>query len=405
MATFVNPLSGQTIQPSEVGYLQYTLTTDITLQWPVNGNTNDVAAYIMDVTAVYGGLAITMPPANQVSTGQDSLIRNVGSYAVTIYDYAGNTIAIIPSGVVKYLYITYNGDAAGAWAVFTFGTGTSSADASTLAGYGLKAIAATLNQSYQTQTIFYNYIINPEDRAKFLIYQSGVGAFTLPQASYVGNDWFCMIRNSGTGILTVYPQGTETLNGDLSQQLQPSESFVAVSDGVNWHTFGYGQSMQFAFTQLALVVTGGTTTLSALQASNIIQEYTGALLANQIVVLPPTVQLYAVTNSTTGSFSLTFKTAAVGAATVICPQGSSLILVCDGTNVYNAASGSSSSLPVLTLGNGSAPAPSLRFLGDATTGLYLGASGELDVSVSGVNAAKFDSSGLTVPNGIKGGTF
>ena len=119
MATYVNPLSGQTIQPSEVGYLEYVLTQSIELQWPVNGNTQDVVAYIMDVDATTSGLTITMPPANQVSTGQDTLIRNIGANAFTVLDYDGNTIASITSGQVKYTYITDNTTTAGSWAVFT----------------------------------------------------------------------------------------------------------------------------------------------------------------------------------------------------------------------------------------------------------------------------------------------
>lgn len=405
MATYVNPLSGQTIQPSEVGYAEFVLTTDVSLQWPVNGNTQDVVAYIMDVNATVSGIEITMPPANQVSTGQDTLIRNIGANTFTVLDYDGNTIATIPSGVVKYIYITDNTSTAGAWAVFTFGTGTSSADAATLAGYGLKAIAATLNQAYDTTTYYSDYTIQNSDRAKFLVWGSGVGTFTLPSAATVGNNWFCMIRNGGSGILTITPDGTNTINGEVSAQLQLAESFVIVSDGSNWNTFGYGQSSQFAFTQLALSVTGGTTTLTSVQAANIIQEYTGILASNQEIVFPSTVQLYAVTNNTTGAYTLTFKTTAVGALTTQCAQGESLILICDGTNVYNAASGTASTFTNITLGNGSAANPSLRFAGDATTGLYLGAAGEMDISVGGVQAAFFDSNGLTVLNGISGGTF
>lgn len=406
MTSYLNPLTGQTIQPSEVGYELYVLTTSVALQWPINGNTADVVASIMDVNATTGGLTITMPAASQVSTGQDVLIRNIGANTFTVLDNSGNTIASVATGQVKYLYITNNTTAAGVWAVFTFGTGTSAADATTLAGYGLKAIASTLNQAYQTTTYYSNYTIQESDRAKFLLWSSGVGTFVLPSASVVGNNWFCMIRNAGSGILTIAPSGTDTIDGNSNAQLQLSESFVLVSDGNSWYSFGYGQSVQFAFTQLALSVTGGTLVLSPSQAANLIQEYSGTLTSNQIIVLPSTVQLYSVTNNTTGAFTLTFKTAVVGGATITCPQGSSLILVCDGTNIYNAASGSSTALPSLTLGNGSAANPSLRFTGDLTTGLFLGATGQLDIAVSGTAIGYFSSAGLTATlTSVRGGTF
>jgi len=208
-----------------------------------------------------------------------------------------------------------------------------------------------------------------------------------------------MIRNNGTGILNIAPVGTDTIDGDVSKQLQLTESFVIVSTGSGWNTFGYGQSIQFAFTQLALNLTGGTTTLTSSQASNVIQEYSGTLTSNQIVILPSTVQLYTITNNTTGSYSLTLKTTAVGAATVNIAQGTSLVVICDGTNVYNAASGSASSIASLTLGNGSLANPSLKFVGDLTTGIYLPSSGNFAVVAGGVV------SGLFTTEGLAGGGF
>jgi len=221
----------------------------------------------------------------------------------------------------------------------------------------------------------------------------------------VGANWFVNIGNYGTGILTLAPVGTDTINGNSNQQLQLTESLVLVSTGSGWNTFGYGRSNQFAYTQLALSVSGGTTTLTSVQAANTIQEYSGVLTSNQIIVVPSTVQLYSVINNTTGSYTLTLKTAVSGGASVVVPQGGTLILVCDGTNVYNAASGTASSFSTLTLGNGSTAVPSLKFLGDATTGIYLPSSGQLGFVVSGSLAGFFNSSGFTAFNGISGGTF
>jgi hypothetical protein len=215
-----------------------------------------------------------------------------------------------------------------------------------------------------------------------------------------------MISNNGSGILTLTPDGTDTINGDSNQQLQPSESLVIVSNGSDgFYTFGYGRSNQFAYTQFAQVVTGGTFTLSAAQASNTIQEYSGALTSNQLVIVPPTVQLYTFTNNTTGSYTFTIGTGAVGAATVNIAQGTSLVVICDGTNCYNAASGSSSSVTSLTLGNGSLSTPSLKFVGDVNTGLFLPNSQQLGFVVANQLAGFFNASGFTATNGISGGTF
>jgi len=59
----------------------------------------------------------------------------------------------------------------------------------------------------------------------------------------------------------------------------------------------------------------------------------------------------------------------------------------------------------LTLGNGSAGAPSVSFSSDGTTGVYLVASGQLGFAVSGSNGMTLTTTGLLVPVGIAGGAF
>jgi len=406
MTTYTNPFTGQTVSPSQVGYINLSISTNTNLYWPVNGTASpNVAANIIEVTATVGSLNLIMPAAAQVSVGQAVIIRNVGSNTFTVTNNGGATLLSVASGVAYYLYLTDDSTVNGAWSSVTFGAGTSSANAATLAGYGLTAIGSTLNQSYSVTSYYTSLTLTDTARAQFAIWQGGAGTLTLPSASSVGANWFAMFRNNGNGILNITPVGTDTIDGNASTQLQITESFVIVSNGSGWNTFGYGQATQFAFTQLSIVVTGGTLTETASQASNLIQEFTGTLTSNQIVIVPPTVQLYTVTNNTLGSFSFTVKTSAIGAAVVNVPQGTSLLLICDGTNVYNAASGSSSSITSLTLGNGSLSTPSLKFTGDANTGLYLPASSNLSVVVANALAATFSSTGLAVPNGIGGGSF
>lgn len=404
MTSYTNPFTGQTLNPSDVGYESLTISNDTFLEWPVNGNNTNVVSSIIEVTATTTGLRLALPAATQVSTGQSLIVRNIGSNAFTVTNIIGGTITSVPSGIAQYIYLTDNTTQNGTWAVVTFGAGTSAANAATLAGYGLMAINTTLNQAYNVTQVYSNYTFLSADRAGFFVWDSGAGTFTMPTASSVGNNWFVMIRNNGTGILNIVPSGTDTIDGNANAQLQIGESFVICSNGSSYNTFAYGRSAQFFFTQLNKVVTGGTVTLSSAEAANLIQEYTGTLTSNCTVILPPTVQLYSLQNKTTGSYSLTFKTAAVGASTVILPQNQTIIAICDGTNVYNSQT-AIGSITSITLANGSAAAPSLNFIGDTTTGLYLIGSGQMGVAVSGSNAATFTSTGLLVPVGIPGGSF
>jgi hypothetical protein len=157
-------------------------------------------------------------------------------------------------------------------------------------------------------------------------------------------------------------------------------------------------------------VTGGTLTLTSAQGANIIQEYSGTLASNQIVVVPSTVQIYSFQNSTSGSYNLTFKTAVVGGSTVTVNQNQTALVICDGTNVYSATSSTSNPTSVV-LNPGTVSSPTLSFLGNTTTGLYLPATNQIGFAINGSNAMTLSSTGLSVTNtvtalgGITGGTF
>ena len=406
MTSYTNPFSGQTISPSSISYESISISANTVLQWPVNGNNSTPVSNIIDVTATTTSLLLQLPPAAQVSTGQSVLVRNIGSNTFTVTDTSGNTIVSITSGVAQYIFLTDNTTTNGVWASVVFGAGTSSANASSLAGYGLLASGLTLNQVYPVLSYSTDYVLTSTNSADLSVWTGGVGAFTLPSATAVGTGWFITLKNNGTGILTITPAGTNTIDGNASQQLQLTESITLVSNGSNWNSFGLGRSNSFAYTLLSLTVTGGTLTLSSTQAANTIQTYRGALGSNQIVIVPSTVQLYTITNNTSGSsYSFTVKTAAGGGATVVVPQSSSLVLICDGTNVYNAASGTSSTIPSLTVDPGSLSTPAIKFTGDTTTGIYQPASNQVGFALTGTLAGYFSSTGLTVINGISGGTF
>ena len=404
--SYVNPFTGMTLSPSQVGYESLTLSADTALAWPINGNNTDVVANIIQVTASASSLKLYLPSALQVSTGQSVLIQNIGATSFTVTDISGNTIIAIASGVAQYIFLTDNTTNNGTWSTVTFGAGTSSANAAALAGYGLTAINTTLNQQYAESALFSSVVLNDTYRAQFLVWSSGVGTITLPSASTVGNGWFVMIRNGGSGIVTLTPSGTNTIDTNSSQQLQLTESLVVVSNGVNgYSTFAYGRSNTFAYTQLAKTVVTGTYTLTAVEYANVVQEYFGALTGNVIIVLPSTVQIYYLNNQTTGAYSLTFKTSASGAATVTVPQLQTLTVVCDGTNVYNSSSASGGSITSLTVGTGSAATPSINFTGNTNTGIYQPATNQIGMALNGVNALTLSSVGLLVPAGVTGGTF
>lgn len=412
--SFNSPFTGNVIVPTDVSYRSITLSANTTLEWPINGNaTPNYAARIMNVTASSGGLVLRMPPANQASVGQDALIRNVGANSFTVADYDGNVIVVVAASEAKYIYITTNATEAGTWGVVAFGVGSSAADAGSLDGLGLTVIGATLNTAHPVQTFSSNYTAVAGDRARTYVWTGGAGALTLTASGTLGDNWFMLLRNGGTGTLTVTPSGGDQIDSAASIALQPADSAIICCSGSAFFTVGIGKSADFNFTQNTKAVTSGAYTLSASEAANPIQKFTGTLTGNVTVTVPQTIAVYYVTNQTDGTgagYTVTVTTGVPGGASAVIPAGQQVILLCDSASLLNAstiAAGAS----VLSLDNGNVSSPSLNFASETTTGLYRPGAGQQAMSILGVQRMLLEAAGMTVTGsvvataGISGGSF
>jgi len=401
--SYNSPFTGNVIQPTDVSYRAITLSANTQLEWPINGNaTDDYAARIMQVTATAGSLSLYMPPANQSSVGNDALIRNVGANTFTVKDYAGaNTIISIAAGESKYVYITANPTVTGTWGNISFGTGTSSADAATLAGYGLVASGLTLNQSHPAQTLVTAGTFATTDRAQTSVWTGGAGTYNLPAVSTLGNNWFTLFKNSGTGSMVI--SASDLIDGASTKTFAPTESAFIVCTGTTYITVGYGVSSQFFFTSLVKAVVSGSYTLSASEASNTIQTYTGTLSGNVTVIYPPVVNLYVIKNSVTaGGFTLTVGTGS--GTSVVIPAGQQVTLACDGTNFFNANTSQAGSITTVSLADGTVGSPSLSFASETNTGVYRATAGQFNTAILGVARSTLSATGLTIAGSVAGTT-
>lgn len=411
--SYNSPFTGNVVQPTDVSYRSVTLTANTQLEWPINGNaTDDYAARIMDVTASSAGLQLRMPPANQTSVGNDAMIRNVGANTFTVYDYDGqNTIVSIAAGEAKYIYITTNATTAGTWGSLGFGAGTSSANAATLAGLGLVATGSTLNQSHPILSIVNGSTITTAARAQTLLWSGGVGTVTLPLAASLGGNWFALVKNNGTGTLTVGTSSSQTIDGSLTKIFNPNESAFIICTGSEFITVGYGVSTDFAYTVLTKPVTSGSYTLTASEASNVIQVFTGTLSNNVVINYPPVVNFYVVSNQTSaGGYTLTLQTGIMGGATATIPAGGQATVICDGTNFLNANTVQAGATSIQVV-DGSAGSPAIQFSSETNTGIYRPGAGSFGISVLGTGVVDVTSAGISVAGsgnftgGISGGTF
>jgi len=403
--SYNSPFTGNVIQPTDVAYASYALTSTtgtIQLEWPLNGNDTDyVAARVMQVSTTSTSYELWMPPANQASVGQDALIYNTGGTALTVKTYGGaNTIVSIPSsgGTAQYIFITSNATTTGTWGVIGFGATTTNSNAATLAGYGLKVLSATLNLAYPATSVSSGYAFTSADRAQTIYWSSGAGVATLPTATSIGNDWFFLFRNNGTGTFTINTTGSDTIDGASSKQFNPSESAFIICTGAEYFSVGYGQSSTFFFNVLTVSVSGGNYTISSTQAANVIQSFTGSLGSDQTITYPPIVNLYIVQNSTTANGHNFILTTGLGGTTVTLPSGQTASVVCDGINFFNANTTQSFASNV-SLSDGSATTPSMNFSSETNTGIYRPGTGSVGISILGTNKFYLDATGL------RGGTF
>jgi len=341
MTTYTNVFTGANIYASEVSFTSLALTGDVSLFWPSEAQPNDpVVSKIIEIpSATSDNLIITMPDARSASVGETVLFNNRTAYTVIVKDNAGVQIVSIPSSTQWQIYLATNTTAAGTWRQFQYAAGTSTANASALAGNGLIATGAQLQQAIETISFGSSFTLTTTDRAVLYNWE-GVGAgvvVTLPDAATVGETWFCQLRNSGGNSIALTAAGSNTIDGLSSLTFQPGYSAIVACDGVGFFTVGLGKDAAFAFNYVTIDISGSVDyVLSGSELNQVAYEFTGVLGANVNVIVPATVQQYWVyDNTTAGSYNayLTTQDQADFRTPLALIRGDRVITYCDGTDV------------------------------------------------------------------------
>lgn len=386
--TYTQIFGGSTIYPSDVSLLDLELTANVTLEWPLESNGAEApAARIIDVTAT-GAYDLVLPDATLTGAGQTILLNNLSasSSSFTVKDAEGGILATVAVGEQWQLYLAETATPGGIWRVFRFGASTATVQPSSLAGYGLTTTSNTLSQSMPVIT----FTDTPRtllltERASVMVWTgTGSGTLSLMATVTAGNNFFISVRNSGGGALTIDAAGSELIDGAPTLMLQPGDSATLTTDGLAWYSVGLGQQAVFAFDFTSIAISGGTYTLAGSELNRIAYRFTGTLVSDATVVVPPTVQQYWIDNATTGAYTLTLKTASGTGVAVT--QGARGIYYCDGTNFVDADT-STVSLPVSAANGG--------------TGIVSYTAGDLLYASSPSNLAKL--SDVAVGNALLSG--
>lgn len=391
MTTYSDVFGGSTVPPSQDKLNQVSLTANATMYWPYEySGTGISAADLIEITTDTTR-TVTLPAASSAGKGAGFVLRNTGAYTVTLLDGAGGGLTTLAAGVAKYFYVDNNSTVAGAWSIVTWGTGTSAADASTLAGVGLVALSGALATGVEVVESSGALAVTSSHRSKLLVNTGGTVTFTLALAADLGEEFYCTFRNSGSGNLTVATTSSQTLDGGTSLTIAPGETATVVRNGNAFYSFGQGRDVAFAFTQLNITLTGATRTVTTANAANKMLNFTGSPGTNVTVTLPSFSSIYYVYNNLTTANGITFTTGS-GSSTLV-PQGQRAILFVDSVNVVSAQTPAATS--AINFGDGTALAPSVTFASETNLGIYRPGVGTIGVSVAGTSIGTFAATGWT----------
>jgi hypothetical protein len=410
MPIYTSPFTGTVVQPTDVSYYELNFSANVQLYWPAVVNPQQVpAARIIDATPSTSGLVISLPAANQGALGTDILIRNLGANTFTVQDFSGTGSVSIAAGVSKYFYLADNTTEAGVWQNVTFGAGTSSADAASLAGFGLVALAGKLNATQNIVEVSSPPTITDSSRASTFIWTSGNNTINLPTATSLTGGWFIAFRNSGTGTLTFAPQGTSVINGGATLDVNPSESgFIIFQESTgDFFTVGLAVPSNVTFTSATYDVDSIIgNTFSLVSYAPIIQTYvalSGTRAVDLDVTLPATTQLYVLVNNTgQAGYNVTFQVSGSLQTPINLVDGAVALVLSDGNFLYVISQTTTTTFLAI---NGSAASPSFSFINDSNTGMYLVGTSHLGLSANSTLMLDIDNTNVLDPQISTPATF
>ena len=76
------------------------------------------------------------------------------------------------------------------------------------------------------------------DLGKIVDATSGTFTWSITAAATLGAGWWCYVKNSGTGVPTLDPNSSETVDGLTTLPLATTEGFILYCDGSNFKTIG-----------------------------------------------------------------------------------------------------------------------------------------------------------------------
>lgn len=154
----------------------------------------------------------------------------------------------------------------------------------------LSALAQTIRLLRSTRTS--NTILSASDWRLYVDVTSGTFTQTLTAAGTLGDGWYVDYGNSGSGIVTLDPAGTELIGGASTLNVYPGEVYRIQCDGSNFNVIALkndlGPHVHFQ-DQKASGTNGGTATAATWNTRTLnttLRNIAGAVLSSNQINLP-----------------------------------------------------------------------------------------------------------------------
>jgi hypothetical protein len=127
-------------------------------------------------------------------------------------------------------------------------------------GNGLAVLSSALGIGLSFTAKTANYTALTSDRAKVINFTTAGATLSLTAAATLGDGWFCVVVNSASsGIVTIDPNSTETVDGSTTIVILPGQSCFVLCNGAAFRTVGRPRIAQVVTFSTGAAATGTTT--------------------------------------------------------------------------------------------------------------------------------------------------
>lgn len=228
-------LEASDIASGQIVEVCYDATNDrFQLQALVSGAAAPAATFSGDASGTVNlltGASVASAATINLSGTTGNLVHITGTTTITAVTLAKGPRTVIFDGALTLTHHATNNNLPGGANITTAAgdRATYWSDGTTV--YCLAYVRASLGSTVTRSARTSNTVLGATDSGKLVDITSGTFSQTFSAAATLTAGWYCWIRNSGTGDVTLEPDGSEQIDGLTNFVLYPGETRLVQCDG------------------------------------------------------------------------------------------------------------------------------------------------------------------------------